>query len=330
MHSLPEISLYILTWNSCNFLQACLNTVFQQKYPHFSVTLLDNGSTDCTLELARKHFPHVLTVENRANLGFAAGNNVGLKLNRDPFVVLLNPDVELAPDCLSNLIEPMLADPTIGVAGCKVYEPGRVLLQHAGGYITYPQALSGHYGLNETDNGQHDQMRDADYVIGAAMAIRQDVIEAVGLLDEGYFLYYDDVDYCRRVRDAGYRVVYVPEAELVHMESSTTNKGSVFYYSHVHASRWRYMLKYYAARELLEDTVPSERAWLAERGHQERLGLQFAYTRAQRQLPYLWRKRIKQRLDVTTEAFYQLNAAITSLRNEVWRSRPSLEVRSVG
>lgn len=321
MCSNPSVTLIILTWNSYPFLRPCLETALHQDYPDFSVMVLDNGSTDGTLELVRKGFPAVGVVENRFNLGFAAGNNVGLRLSSTPFVVLLNPDVELAPNWLSRLIEPMVADSSIGVAGCKVFEPGNTILQHAGGYITFPQALPGHYGLHEADHGQHDQIRDVDYVMGAAMAIRGEVMTSIGLLDEGFFLYYDDVDYCHRVRSAGYRVVYIPEAELMHMESTTTNKGSVFYFSHMHASRWRYMLKYYAVDDLLESTIPAEKAWLADRGHAERLGLQFAYVNAQRQLPFLWQQRLQCTPNISQDAFHVLNTAITSLRNDVWLNK---------
>jgi GT2 family glycosyltransferase len=290
----------------------------QQNYPHFSVILLDNGSTDCTVQLTREHFPTVQVVENHANLGFAAGNNVALRQAKSPFVVLINPDVELAPDWLSQLIKPMIADPSIGVAGCKIHQPESNKLQHAGGYITFPQALPGHHGLGEIDHGQHDEIRDVDYVMGAAFAIRREVIESVGLLDEGFFLYYEDVDYCQRVRQAGYRVAYIPGAQLVHIESSTTKKGSAFYYGQVHASRWRYLLKYYTATDLLESTVPAETAWLADRNHEERLGLQYAYSCAQHQLPFLWQQRLEYSSDRHQEAFDQINTAILDLRCNVW------------
>jgi GT2 family glycosyltransferase len=290
----------------------------QQDYPHYSVVLVDNGSTDGTVQFVREHFPAVQIIENHTNLGFAAGNNAALQQVSSPFVVLLNPDVELGTDWLSNLIESMMAEPDIGVAGCKIYQPGNNVLQHAGGYITFPQALPGHYGLAEIDRGQHDAIRDVDYVMGAAFAIRWEVIEAIGLLDEGFFLYYEDVDYCQRARNAGYRVVYLPKAQLVHMESSSTKKGSAFYYGQMHASRWRYMLKYYAAEDLLEATIPAETAWLVERGHEERLGLQYAYMNAQRQLPFLWQQRFGHSSDRHQELFDQTSTEISVLRRNLW------------
>lgn len=323
---LPRVTIVILTWNASKFLPACLETLLAQQYPAFTIVITDNGSTDGTVPLVRSlypatAFPAIRIIENRANLGFAGGNNIALRDVDTPFVVLLNPDVELAPDWLSQLIEPMVEEPTIGIAGCKIFEPDGVTLQHAGGYITKPQALSGHYGLGERDVGHHDEQQEVEYVMGAAMAIRREVIQSIGLLDEGFFLYYEDVDYCARTHKAGYRVAYIPDAQLVHNESSTTQRGSAFYYGHVHAGRWRYMLKHFAPELLLDDTVPAEIAWLAQRGHQERLGLQFAYRRAQRQLPFLWSRRMGYTPVDQAKTFDELNAAISRVRTALWTER---------
>lgn len=314
----PAATILILTWNALPFLPTCLETLFAQDYPHFTVMVLDNDSTDGTPDWVRTHYPAVQVVENGCNLGFAAGNNVGLRQIDTPFVVLVNPDVELAPDWLAQLLAPMIQDATIGVAGCKVYEPDGRTLQHAGGYITFPQALPGHHGLGEVDAAQFDAARDVEYVIGAAFAIRREVIDAVGLLDDGYFLYFEDTDYCRRTWQAGFRVLYTPGAQLIHQESATTGKGSAFYFGHMHAGRWRYLLKHYAPRDLLEQTMPAELAWLASRGHAERLGLQFAYAVTQRQLPFLWRQRFGYNDLMHRATFDAINAALTTLRQVMW------------
>lgn len=321
-----QVTIVILTWNSSRFLPACIDTLLAQDYPSFSVVIADNGSTDETVPLVRSRYPSttypfIQVIENPANLGFAAGNNAVLRHIQSPFVVLLNPDVELASNWLSQLITPLAAEPTIGVAGCKIYEPDRTTIQHAGGYIMRPQALSGHYGLGERDVGQYEKQQDVEYVMGAAMAIRQEVIRSIGLLDEGFFLYYEDVDYCERARRAGYRVAYIPGAHLVHNESSTTQRGSVFYYGHIHTSRWRYMLKYYTPEQLVNETVPAEIDWLAQRKHQERLGLQFAYRNAQRQLPFLWSHEPGYNSEDQMKIFDQLNSAISRVRAALWTER---------
>ena len=166
--------------------------------------------------------------------------------------VVLNTDITVPPDWLTHLVAPMMADPAIGIAGCKLYYPGGRTIQHAGGYITAPQAWPGHYGLNDEDQGQHDALRDVDYVIGAALAVKRAALEQIGLFDEGYFLYYEDVDLCQRARRAGYRVVYIPDAWLTHLESATTVKGSPAYLEQFSCGRWRFILKHYDPSSDLE------------------------------------------------------------------------------
>lgn len=143
--------------------------------------------------------------------------------------MLLNPDVGLAPGTLAALAEALAADPRIGIAGAKLWYPDGETIQHAGGFITHPQALPGHYGIGAVDAGDYNTPRNVDYVIGAATALRRSMLDGIGLLDEGYFLYFEDADLCARARRAGYRVVYWPAATGVHVESATAAKGSFAY-----------------------------------------------------------------------------------------------------
>ena len=206
----------------------------------------------------------------------------------------------------------MVADPTIGIAGCKVFFGDGKTLQHAGGFITAPQGLPGHRGHGLRDNGQFAAPWDTDYVIGAAMVIRKSLVEEIGLLDKGYFLYYEDADYCQRAHAAGHRVVYLPEPELVHFESVTTQKGSAFYFQHMHTSRWRYLLKFSLPADLLDATAPTEHAWLGERSANERLGLARAYLHALRQAPAIWLQRQQQEPACTPEGFRQISPCLPS------------------
>ena len=314
----PPVTLLILNWNAGRFLAACLDSLQQLTYPAYSVLLVDNGSSDGSPAFVRAHYPWVDVVETGVNAGFAGGNNVGLRRVQTPFVVLVNPDVIVEPDWLTQLIQPMLQNQAIGIVGCKVFYAGGHLLQHAGGYITFPLGLPGHYGLQEEDSGRYDEASDVEYVIGAAMAIRREVIDHIGLMDEGFFLYYDDVDYCVRARQAGFRVVYAPAARIIHLESATTQKGSAFYFQHMHASRWRYILKYYPVADILQATLPAERSWLLERSARERLGLARAYLHTLRQLPALWQQRFSDATQNAANDFCRVSAGLADLRNRLW------------
>jgi GT2 family glycosyltransferase len=211
---------------------------------------------------------------NEQNLGYAAGNNVAIRQVSQPFVAIINPDVFIDPHWLSAQIRVMQADSRVGLTGSKLFYPGGgQIMQHAGGYITFPRATTGHYGLMDEDTGQWNTLRDVDYVIGAAMLIRRSAVDEVGPFDESYFMYYDDVDLCYRLRRGGFRTVYVPEAMGTHVESATGQKGSALYFRRFHESRWRFLLKNYDLDKLLGDTVPAEKAWISLLGSMERRAL---------------------------------------------------------
>jgi GT2 family glycosyltransferase len=293
MNSLPRVALVVINWNGRPFLEACLTSLLKLNYPDFSVTVVDNASTDGSPDFIRDRFSQVELRCNPHNLGYGGGANVILRACAADVAVVLNTDLIVPPDWLTHLVIPMMDDPTIGIAGCKLYHPGGRIIQHAGGYITKPQAWPGHYGLNDEDRGQLDTMRDVDYVIGAALAIKRATLEHIGLFDEGYFLYYEDADLCLRARQAGYRVVYIPDAWLTHVESATTVKGSAAYLRRFFRARWRFILKHYAPLEILGESIPAEQAWLAHCNLVERQAAADAYRATLEGLSDVWLARAR-------------------------------------
>lgn len=284
----PTLSVILLNWNGRAYLEQCLYALAGQSQPASRVMLVDNGSTDGSVEFVREHFPWVKIRDNGGNIGFAAGNNVALREDDAEITVLLNPDVILYPDCLAALSEALAEDPRIGIAGCRLLYPGGDIIQHAGGFLTHPQAMPGHYGIGERDERQHNMPRDVEYVIGAAMAIRRSLLDEIGLLDEGFFLYFEDTDICRRARRAGYRVVYWPAATGIHIESATAIKGSFAYLQRFHSGRWRYLLKHFPAEEIAGPTLEAEAKWLDRLNPAERRAVTLAYLATQRGLPEIW------------------------------------------
>jgi GT2 family glycosyltransferase len=288
----PTVAAVILNWNGRPYLESCLSALAAQTYPITRVLLVDNGSSDDSVAFVRARFPSVEILDNGGNVGFGAGNNVALRqlLGAEgtpaaDIALLLNPDVVLSPDCVAALAETLAADPTIAIAGGKLWYPDRVTLQHAGGYITAPQAMPGHYGVGQRDAGQQDARRDVEYVIGAALAVRLAALARIGLFDEGFFLFYEDCDLCRRARAAGYRVVYEPRATAVHIESVVTVRGSFSYLQRFHSGRWRYLLKHFSTAHLLDETLPAETAWLGRIDAAERRAAGLAYVAARHALP---------------------------------------------
>lgn len=286
----PPVTIIVLNWNGRSLLEACLTALSAQDYPDYTVTLVDNASGDDSVAFVRQRFPQVTVLESETNLGFAGGNNVALRRLETPFAVLVNPDIVVAPDWLRRLIAAMQQEPSAGIAGCKLYFPdGRI--NHAGGTITHPQAFPRHAGGHQPDQGQHATRAEVDYVIGAALAVRREFLNAVGLLDNGYFLYFEDADWCTRARRAGYRVLFVPEATAVHDESAVARKGSPAYLHRFHTGRWRYLLKHFAPQEIVDETLPAEAAWLQTCAAREREALAAAYRTTLARTPEIWRAR---------------------------------------
>ena len=255
---LPLVSLIVLNWNGRQHLEYCLPSLLATDYPRYEIIVVDNASTDDSVAFVRENFPRVQVIVNERNLGFSAGMNVGLQAAQGEIMVLLNNDVEVQPGWLRALVEAMLAEATVGIAGCKVYYPDGKTLQHAGATLNYPLLTSHHYGYQEEDQGQYNEIRAVDYVTGAALALKRELLNRIGYLDAGFFLYYDDPDLCFRARRAGYTVIYVPDAVIVHHETATNVKGSFFSLSHYHRSRLRFFLKHYTIQQFLDDFVPAE------------------------------------------------------------------------
>jgi len=257
---MKRASVIVLSWNGKTYLPDCLNAVMAQTHAPHEVILVDNASTDGSVESVAANFPQFRIIRNDENLGFAGGMNVGLKQATGDIAVLLNQDTVVREDWLAALVKAMEADALIGIAGCKVLYPDGETIQHAGGYLEYPLGLAHHYGYGELDQGQWDEQREVKYVTGAAMAIRREMLERIGYLDEDFFpAYFEDADICIRARQTGYKVVYVPTAVLLHYESASTERETVQQHYHYHRNRLRLLLKHYTLEQFKQDFFPAEK-----------------------------------------------------------------------
>lgn len=234
----PHVAVIVLTWNGQPHTMACLRSLATMGVTPTQVIVVDNGSTDGTPMAVRLQFPGVTVLENEENLGFAAANNRGIHhaLARGAdYIWLLNNDTVVAPDCLSALLAVAESDPKIGMVGPKIYyydRPHR--LQSAGGQISWHPFGTHLIGEGEADHGQYDQIREVDFVSGCALMAKRQAIEVTGLLDPDFFAYYEDPDWSVRMRRAGFRVVYVPQARVWHKGcmSSGSNSALRDYYNH--------------------------------------------------------------------------------------------------
>jgi len=219
----PYVVLIILNWNGKHDTIECLKSLQQLSYQNFEILVVDNGSTDGSVACFRQELPEVSVAENNTNLGFAEGNNVGIRwaIRRGAdYVLLLNNDTIVDKDFLTHLIAVAENDPSIGFAGPKVYyydfKGRKDVLSFAGASINVALGQPYRFGVNTIDRGQYDSIREVDYVEGSCLLARVDSLERVGLLNPTYRLYWEDAELCFRGRKAGYKSVYVPTATIWH------------------------------------------------------------------------------------------------------------------
>ncbi len=327
MANLPSATIIILNWNGKAYLEACLTALLDQTYKPQEILLADNASTDDSRALVRESFPTVKIIENERNLGYAGGNNAALRQVDSETAVLVNPDIVVARDWLENLLAPFAIDKTIGIVGSRLLYPGKERqLQHAGGLITHPQAMPAHRGMYEEDKGQFDELADVDFVTGAAIAVRREVLETAGLLDEGYFMYFEDADWCAKARRSGFRVVYAPRATAVHDESAIAVRGSASYLRRFHSGRWRYLLNHFAPAEIINETLPAEATWLEGIEGDERRALGWAYQDSIGDFPAIMVSRTEKDAEVITQSDQGLIiAGLLDLRRValLWPEKPA-------
>ena len=294
-HSM-SVSLIVLNWNGRHLLPDCLRSLAElviHRPPE--IIVVDNGSTDASVDYVTGQYPEVRLIRTGRNLGFSGGMNVGIAAANGDTVVLLNNDIVVEPDWLQELIDAMAIDSTIGIAGCRIYYSEGTLLQHAGGDVVFPLGYTTHYGYRQEDSEAHDRMIDVPYVTGAAMAIRRALLDEIGMLDEGFYpAYYEDVDICFRARDAGWRVVYVPSSRLTHFESATSVRDSNAYLSYFHRGRLRFVLKHLELGRFVTDFAQAEAARFSDLAvPRERLALVRAYREVLRTLPEIVAQRVE-------------------------------------
>ena len=260
----PTVAVLLLNWNGRSLLPSCLPPLLTQTYPHYEVVLVDNGSSDDSVAYVAQQFPQISIIQLPENLGYARGYNAAFKQCQAEIVVLLNNDVIVPEDWLMEIIRPFSLDDTIGIVGSKLLFPNGTI-QHLGGRLIYPLALSYHTAYRQPDSEGSNEISDAAYVTGAALAIPYPLLASVGFFDEGFSpFYYEEVDLCYRVRAAGYRVVVNPQATGIHDESTSMQHVRGQKVHAYHKNRLRFVLKHYTPEQILDDFISAEQQRLRQ------------------------------------------------------------------
>ncbi len=245
-----KVTIIILTWNGLDYTKRCLETLrARTAFPDYEVVVVDNGSTDGTVEYLRS-LPWLRLLENRENLGFVRGNNRAMaESGVDSDFVLLNNDTEIVqPDWLSRLQATAYGTPEVGVVGARLRRPDG-MLQHAGTYMPIETFWGQQVGAGERDVNQFNADAEVEGVVFACAYIKREVYERIGPLDEDYFSYFEDSDYCLKARSHGFKVVCCGSATVVHHENTSTKVNNVSFGDLFLESQKTFRRKWQAALE---------------------------------------------------------------------------------
>ena len=227
-----QVTIVVVNWNLKEETQNCLRSLAQLDHPNKTI-VVDNGSNDGSTEYISHHFPQIELITLPSNVGFGAACNLAisqaLKDTACEYIFLLNNDAVTHPNSLSELMKAALAHPEVGIFGPKVYyrdDPDRIW--YAGARRHWGILVATDTGRGQIDRGQFNTLREVDYVFGVAMLIRRSVFERIGLFDERFFLYLEDLDFCLRAQAAGFLLLFVPWAQVWHQGfASTTHNVSL-------------------------------------------------------------------------------------------------------
>lgn len=220
----PKVFAIIINLNGKRHIIHCLKSLTQLSVENLKIIVVDNNSTDGSIEIIKRQFPKVEIIHNKVNLGYAGGVNKGVKWAMDKnadYVLILNNDTVFGRNFLSVLLKTLEERPKVGILGSKIYFYGNSKkIWFAGGIIDRKRFSGGHIGYKEKDKGQYDNLKEVDFITGCTMLIKHEVFEKIGFFDNRYFLYYEDVDFCVRAKRAGFKIIFVPQSILYHKVSA--------------------------------------------------------------------------------------------------------------
>jgi len=264
-----DLSVIIVNYNVKDLLRKCLQSVFDfQKDLSFEVMVIDNDSEDRSTSMVRGTFPHARLFENKRNLGFSAACNQGIRKSRGQYILLLNPDTEFTSGGIGKMIEFMDAHPQVGICGPQMIDPQGKIHFSCRSFPSYLTAISsGQSILNRLfphnplsrkyllKDQNRSQKKEVDWVSGSCLLTKREVVERIGLLDELFFMYVEDVDFCYRTKKAGFLIYYFPEVMIIHHIGKSTEKRKLLMKVEHHRSMYHFYRKHHHPNVLLKGTV---------------------------------------------------------------------------
>lgn len=256
---LIDISVVIVSWNTRDLLSRCITSVTRQVEDTgllVEIIVVDNASSDGTIDLINQEYPNCTVIPLPENRGFAAANNLGIAQAQGSALLLLNPDTEMLPDSLSGLWRALQASPRVGMVGALLLNPDGSLQSAGYRFPGLVQAFLDIFPIHPRLIGSRLNGRippgdglsptAIDHPLGACMLVRRGVVEQVGMLDERYFIYSEEIDWCRRIIAAGWTILTAPAARVIHYGGQSTGQMPDVMFLQLHRSRNRYFRRYHS------------------------------------------------------------------------------------
>jgi len=257
---MKDVSIIIVNYNTSNLLKECIESIKNNAINIcYEIIVVDNNSSDNSIDLIKNKFESLKIIINKINLGFARANNQGIKRSEGRYILLLNPDTVLLRDCLKKMVEFMDGHPEAGVAGCRVLNPNGTLQLACRRSFPAPSVsfyrltgLSRLFPKSKTFARYNltyynpDVVQEVDAVSGSFMMIRRKAMNEVGMLDEQFFMYGEELDLCFRMKEKGWKVYYVPDAEIIHYKGKSSQQRKRKAVIDFHKAMYIFHKKHYA------------------------------------------------------------------------------------
>ena len=260
-----DLSVCLVNHNAKELILDCIESIYNKtNKTSFEIILVDNNSTDGSQEPIEKAFPEVKIIENKQNKGFAYANNQAVKFASGKYIMLLNNDTILKNDALDKMVTFIESKPKVGALTCKLYNANKITVQS--NCRSFPTPLGTMFGRaslltklfpnnpwsakNLLSDWDYNSPREIDWASGAALMVRRAVINQIGLLDDkNFFIYWEDTDWCKRIHDAGWKIMFIPDAEIIHLTGRGGGQRKLLLRLHtmfqMHRSAYLYFLKHH-------------------------------------------------------------------------------------
>jgi GT2 family glycosyltransferase len=252
-----KVSIIIVNWNTRELLRQCLQSVYDETTVPFEVFVVDNASSDGSADMVRQNFPQVHLIANDQNRGFAAANNQAIPLARGEYILLLNPDTKVLDHAIDKMVNYMDGHPEVGACASKLLNGDGTLQKSVGNFYSFwrtllenrliPMLFPNSKVLSKklVAFWDHSTVREIDWARGAVLMVRKSIVEKIGLLDEQFYIYGEEVDWCWRIKETGAKIVYIPDAVIIHYGKAASSQRHVEMFIQNYKSFYIFLKKHY-------------------------------------------------------------------------------------